>query len=33
VLAAVDLPADGDYVVEVVTTGDGGTYEMSVLID
>jgi hypothetical protein len=33
VLAAVDLPADGDYVVEVVTTGDGGTYEMSFLID
>jgi hypothetical protein len=33
VLAAVDLPADGDYVVEVLTTSDGGTYEMSFLID
>jgi hypothetical protein len=33
VLAAVDLPADGDYVVEVTTTGAGGEYEIDFLIN
>jgi negative regulator of sigma E activity len=33
VLAAVELPVDGDYVVEVRTNGGGGAYEIDFLIN
>ena len=33
VVAAVELPADGDYVVEVTTTGAGGEYVIDFLIN
>jgi hypothetical protein len=32
-VASVDLPADGDYVVEVSTTGTGGEYTIDFLIN
>jgi hypothetical protein len=33
VLAAVSLPADGDYVVEVATDDAGGAYSIDFLIN